>query len=346
MSLDILDYDYFLPDGRVALYPSDPRDASRMLFLPRIDGMARHLQFIDFPSFLKAGDLLIINDSKVFPARLFGNKKGTGGRVEIFLLQEFIDGTWEALVRPGRRLPPGTEINLFSGKVSARLGERTESGGRIVKFETESNLYSLIWQYGEVPLPPYIDRQAEEKDKKRYQTVYAENVGAVAAPTAGFHFTDTILKRVSDIGVGIVRLTLHPGLGTFRPITRTDISEHKMHQEKYFIPKETTDAVNLAKKENRRVIAVGTTSVRAIESACGPDGVVNSDNWQETSLFISPPHDFKCVDGLLTNFHLPKSTLLLLVSAFAGRERVLSAYKEAIELGYRFYSYGDAMLIL
>ncbi len=307
---------------------------------------AQFTRFTDFPGFLKPGDLLVINDSKVFPARLIGHKKGTGGKVEIFLLQEFPDAAWEALVRPGRRLPPGTEVDLLSGMAVARLGERTESGGRIVRFVTTSDLHSLIWQYGEVPLPPYIDRKAEEEDKNRYQTVYAENVGAVAAPTAGFHFTDAILSRIADIGASIVKLTLHPGLGTFRPITRIDFGQHKMHEEKFFIPKETADAVNLAREEKRRVIAVGTTSVRALESACGQDGRVVECGWRETALFIAPPYNFKFVDGLLTNFHLPKSTLLLLVSAFAGRERVLAAYKEAIILKYRFYSYGDAMLIL
>ncbi|OGC95207.1 MAG: tRNA preQ1(34) S-adenosylmethionine ribosyltransferase-isomerase QueA [candidate division Zixibacteria bacterium RBG_16_53_22] len=346
MSLDIRDYDYYLPEGRVAFYPSEPRDASRLLYLPRSQGETKHLRFTDFPGFLRPGDLLVLNDSKVFPARLIGSKKGTGGKVEIFLLQEITDGTWEALVRPGRRLPPGTQVDLFDGTASARLGERTDSGGRIVSFEADRDLLSLIWQYGKVPLPPYIDREAEEEDKSRYQTIYARNVGAVAAPTAGFHFTETIMTRVKDAGVEMVKLTLHSGLGTFRPITRSDFSQHKMHEEKFFIPKEAADAVNLAKQENRRVIAVGTTSVRALESACTENGQVMASNWKETSLFISPPYDFRCVDGLLTNFHLPKSTLLLLVSAFAGRERVLAAYEEAIKLGYRFYSYGDAMLIL
>jgi len=346
MSFDIRDYDYYLPEGRVALYPSEPRDASKMLFLPRSNGPTKHLRFTDFPSFLKSGDLLVLNDSKVFPARLIGNKKGTGGKVEIFLLQEFPDGSWEALVRPGRRLAPGAEVILFSGKGVARLGQRTESGGRIVQFEIDGDLFSLIWQYGEVPLPPYIERKVEEEDKRRYQTIYAENTGAVAAPTAGFHFTEAIFAKIKEIGVEIARLTLHPGLGTFRPITRTDFSQHKMHEEKYFIPQKTADAVNLAKREKRRVISVGTTSVRALESASTESGVMETGNWKNTALFIAPPYEFKCVDGLLTNFHLPKSTLLLLVSAFAGRERVLEAYKEAMGLNYRFYSYGDAMLIL
>jgi S-adenosylmethionine:tRNA ribosyltransferase-isomerase len=346
MNHDINDYDYHLPEGRVALYPASPRDNSRLLFLPRFEGDISHHVFRDFPNFLKSGDLLVLNDSKVFPARLRGHKKGSGGKVEIFLLQELPDHTWEALVRPGRRLPPGTEVELFDRKVAAILGERTSSGGRVIRFDTNGNLFSLIWQYGEVPLPPYINRPSEDEDKTRYQTVYAENVGAVAAPTAGFHFTDNIFEKIKVSGATVVKLTLHPGLGTFRPITRSDIENHKMHQERLFIPAETAEAVNLAKKEKRRIIAVGTTSVRALESSADDRGIVNSGNWQETELFIRPPYKFRCVDGILTNFHLPKSTLLLLVSALAGRERILAAYKEAIEKGYRFYSYGDAMLIL
>jgi S-adenosylmethionine:tRNA ribosyltransferase-isomerase len=346
MSLNIEDYNYHLPAGRVAFYPAEPRDTSRLLYLPRRDDLFQHLSFTDFPNFLKAGDVLVLNDSKVFPARLWGNKKGSGGKAEIFLLQEFPDGTWEALVKPGRRLTPGSQIEFFDGRLLATLGERTESGGRLVQFESADDLFSLIWQYGEVPLPPYINRSAEESDKVRYQTIYAENIGAVAAPTAGFHFTDEILIKIKAIGVKVVKLTLHPGLGTFRPITHSKIEDHKMHQERYFIPSETADAVNLAKNEGRRVIAVGTTSVRTLESAAQNNRINAPGSWQETRLFIVPPYEYQIIDGLLTNFHLPKSTLLLLVSAFAGRERVLAAYQEAIEKGYRFYSYGDAMLIL
>ena len=204
----------------------------------------------------------------------------------------------------------------------------------------------MIWKYGEVPLPPYIDRPVEEEDKERYQTVYAEKTGAVAAPTAGFHFTESILNQVRGIGVEIIKLTLHPGLGTFRPVTRTDIEKHRMHPEKFAITSAAASAVNTARKEGRRIIAVGTTSVRALESSCGNNGMIESSEWRSTELFIRPGYEFKVVDGMLTNFHLPKSTLLLLVSAMAGRERILAAYKEAIDKGYRFYSYGDAMLIL
>ena len=345
MSNNIQDYNYHLPEGRIAMYPSEPRDASKLLYLPRVEGPVRHLKFTEFPEFLVPGDILVLNDSRVFPARLIGHKKGSGGKVEIFLLQEFEDGTWEALVRPGKRLPPGIEVELFSGNANARLGERTESGGRIVTFDANGSLNELIWKYGAVPLPPYIRRPADESDKERYQTIYAEQTGAVAAPTAGFHFTERTLRRILDLGVSVVKLTLHPGLGTFRPITHTDISRHKMHEERYSIPEDAAKSINLAKDEERRIIAVGTTSVRALESACDETGRVKATGWARTSLFITPPYRFKCVDGMLTNFHLPKSTLLLLVSSFAGKDRVLAAYKEAIELDYRFYSYGDAMLI-
>jgi S-adenosylmethionine:tRNA ribosyltransferase-isomerase len=346
MSLDIKLFDYKLSPGRIALYPAEPRDSSRLMYLPRMLNEIGHLHFTDFPDCLSASDLLVINDSKVFPARLRGQKIGSGGKVEVFLLQKLDDGIWEALVRPGRRLPPGTEVEFFDNKLRAQLGERTESGGRKVKFDCADDLLKIIWEHGEVPLPPYIDRLPEEEDKYRYQTVYAQNVGAVAAPTAGFHFTESILERLKNQGVEVLKLTLHPGLGTFRPITRTDVDHHQMHEEAFCIPEETANAINDAKKTGKRVIAVGTTSVRALEAACDIDGVIIARGWRETNLFIKPPYSFKVIDGMLTNFHLPKSTLLLMVCAYAGRERIMAAYKEAIDKGYRFYSYGDAMLIL
>ena len=345
MTQDINLYDYDLPDGMIALYPAEPRDSSRLLHLPKVSGDPEHKRFIDFPDYLRDGDLLVINDSRVFPARLYGKKKGTGGKVEIFLLEKLDNGSWEALVRPGRRLPPGAEIE-FSEQLSATLGERTESGGRRVDFHNNGDLMELIWKHGEVPLPPYIARDPEEDDKTRYQTIYAEITGAVAAPTAGFHFTDSIFEKLEQKGVEIARLTLHPGLGTFRPITKTDISQHRMHPEKFSISEDTAGTINKTRMENRRVIAVGTTSARALESSCDDYGKLRAANEQSTDLFINPPYEYKVIDGILTNFHLPKSTLLLLVSALAGRERVLAAYNEAIKEGYRFYSYGDAMLIL
>jgi S-adenosylmethionine:tRNA ribosyltransferase-isomerase len=345
MTSGINQYDYDLPQGMIALYPAEPRDSSRLMFLPKISGNPEHARFRDFPNFLRAGDLLVLNDSKVFPARLHGNKKGTGGRVEIFLLSRLDNCSWEALVRPGRRLPPGTEIELRGG-LSASVGDRTTSGGRIVHFSCDGDLMQLIWEYGEVPLPPYISRAPDEDDKEKYQTIYAKETGAVAAPTAGFHFTEAIFEKIAQKGVEISKLTLHPGLGTFRPITARDFNKHKMHPESFTIPQDTANRIDSSKREGRRVIAVGTTTARALESSCGTAGLVEPCAWRSTELFISPPYEFKIIDGLLTNFHLPKSTLLLLVSALAGRERVLSAYQEAIREGYRFYSYGDAMLIL
>jgi S-adenosylmethionine:tRNA ribosyltransferase-isomerase len=346
MSIDINLYDYDLPEGMVALYPAEPRDSSKLLYLPLDGGENTHTDFTDFPKYLKKDDLLVLNDSRVFPARLFGRKKDTGGKVEIFLLEKNNDDEWEALVRPGRRLPPGTEVEFFDKKLTARLGERTDSGGRLVRFQSNGDLMSIIWKYGEVPLPPYINRSAEENDKTRYQTIYAENVGAVAAPTAGFHFTENIFQGLNKIGVETARLTLHPGLGTFRPITAADAEKHRMHEDKYSITEKTARTINEAIKEKRRIIAVGTTSVRALESSYAVYGEIKECELASTELFIKPPYEFKVITGLLTNFHLPKSTLLLLVSALAGRERVLNAYKEAIKKGYRFYSYGDAMLLL
>lgn len=346
MSIDIRLYDYDLPEGMIAFYPAEPRDSSKLLYLPLSGGKTEHTVFNKFPEFLRKDDLLVLNDSRVFPARLFGRKKDTGGKVEIFLLEKMEDNIWEALVRPGRRLQPGTEVEFFDRKLIARLGDRTESGGRVVNFSSNGDLMSIIWKHGEVPLPPYIDRAAEESDKTRYQTIYAENVGAVAAPTAGFHFTDYIFKALKKAGVETVKLTLHPGLGTFRPITRADAEKHQMHEEKYSIPSETADTINKAMADGRRVIAVGTTTVRALESSYNNFGEIRPCEMESTGLFIKPPYDFKVIKGLLTNFHLPKSTLLLLVSALAGREKVLQAYKEAIERKYRFYSYGDAMLLL
>jgi len=347
MKIDISTYEYDLPRDRIALYPANPRSTSKLLVIDRAKDRFEHKTFTDIASYLKPGDVLVLNNSKVFPARLYGVKQGTGGKVEIFLLRKFANGTWEALVRPGKRLQPGAVVELAEGKIIANLGERTASGGRIVEFSTNGSLMDLIWQYGEVPLPPYIAREPDEKDKTTYQTIYAKNVGAVAAPTAGFHFTEEILRGIQAIGVEIAYLTLHPGLGTFRPITVQDAADHKMEEEFFSIPEDTAEIINRAKQEKRRVIAVGTTSVRSLESSCNEiTGQLMPSSGQYTSKFIYPPYEFKIVDCLLTNFHLPKSTLLLLVSALAGKDRVMAAYAEAIGLDYRFYSYGDAMLIL
>lgn len=346
MSLDINLFDYDLPEGMVALYPAEPRDSSRLLILPLDNSGLKHTEFNNFPELLRDGDLLVLNDSRVFPARLIGKKKDTGGKVELFLLEKQNDNTWDALVRPGRRLQPGTEVLFFDNKLSARLGERTASGGRTIQFSSNGDLMDIIWEFGEIPLPPYINRKVEESDKTKYQTIYAENVGAVAAPTAGFHFTENIFDELKGIGVEIAKLTLHPGLGTFRPITVSDAEKHQMHEEKFSISQKTAEMVNAAKKNGRRIIAVGTTTVRALESVFDLFGEVCQCDLQPTELFIKPSYQFRVIDGMLTNFHLPKSSLLLLVSALAGRERIFEAYNEAISRKYRFYSYGDAMLIL
>jgi S-adenosylmethionine:tRNA ribosyltransferase-isomerase len=347
ITIDINEYDFDLPKDRIALYPANPRSSSKLLVIDRAKGQFEHHQFAEIVSYFRPGDILVLNDSKVFPARLNGHKKISGGKVEIFLLRKFDNGDWEALVKPGRRIQPGTIIEFADGKFSALIGERTEVGGRRIKFTTDSDLMDLIWQYGEVPLPPYIARPAEEKDKATYQTIYAKNVGAVAAPTAGFHFTEELLEKIKAIGVSIVYVTLHPGLGTFRLITVTDATLHKMEEEYFSIKPEVADTINLAMREKRRIIAVGTTTVRALESGYDDkSGQVIASTGRYTSKFIYPPYQYKVVDCLSTNFHIPKSTLLLLVSALAGKDRVLSAYKEAVDKGYRFYSYGDAMLIV
>jgi S-adenosylmethionine:tRNA ribosyltransferase-isomerase len=347
MKIDITTYDYDLPREKIALYPANPRSSSRLLVVDRNKDSFDHRRFDEIVGYFKAGDVLVLNNSKVFPARLHGNKQGSGGKVEIFLLRKLDEKKWEALVRPGRRLQPGTIVELAEGRLIATLGERTDVGGREVEFATDGDLMDLIQQYGEVPLPPYIAREPEEKDKATYQTIYAKNVGAVAAPTAGFHFTDDILNQLKHKGVEIVYVTLHPGLGTFRPITVQDAALHKMEEEFFSIPVVTAEVINKAKQERRRVIAVGTTSVRSLESSYDEaSGKLVPTEGRYTDKFIYPPYQYKIVDCLLTNFHLPKSTLLLLVSALAGRDKIFAAYREAIARDYRFYSYGDAMFIL
>ena len=347
MTTDIKDYDYYLPKELIALYPEKDRSSAKLFIVNRSRNKFEHRVFADIVNILRPGDLIVVNNSKVFPARLHGHKQGSGGKAEIFLLKELAENRWEALVRPGARLKPGTVVELAGGKIIAAIGERTVAGGRIVEFTASGKLMDLIWRYGEVPLPPYIDRLPEERDKFTYQTVYAENTGAVAAPTAGFHFTREIIDRLKAEGVEIAAITLHPGLGTFRPIAVNDITKHKMHEEFYAISGETAAMVNRAKKEKRRVIAIGTTTVRALESSYEREiGGIKDTDGRYTDKFIYPPYEFKVIDCLLTNFHLPKSTLLLLVSALAGQKRMLAAYREAIELKYRFFSYGDAMLIL
>ena len=346
MKIDISEYDYKLPEEKIALYPAEPRSSSKLLVIDRARSEIEHRTFSDIVEYVGPKDVLVLNDSRVFPARLHGIKKNTGARVEIFLLRSLDNSHWEALVKPGRRLKPGTVVDLGGGNFTARIEDKTEVGGRVVAFSVNGNLMDMIWRYGEVPLPPYIARPPEEKDKSTYQTIYARNTGAVAAPTAGFHFTEEILEKLRLKGTQIAYLTLHPGLGTFRPITVADAAQHVMEKEYFSIPEATAEIVTTAGRDGQRIFAVGTTTVRALESSFDDNFRLRPAAGTYTDKFIYPPYDFKIVNCLLTNFHLPKSTLLLLVAAFAGKDRILAAYQEAIRAGYRFYSYGDAMLII
>lgn len=332
------DFDYHLPAESIAQEPAQ-RGESRLLVLDRT-GPERHARVGDLPRLLRPGDLLVLNDTRVIPARLFGRSAG-GGRMEILLVERVGEREWDALVKPGRRARPGSILELDGG-LSAEVAEKREDGRVHLRFSEpiEPHLDRL----GHVPLPPYIHRPDNPEDRERYQTVYARRPGAIAAPTAGLHFTSELLREIEKAGVGIARVTLHVGIGTFKPVTAERIEEHRMERERYEIGEETADAIREARADSRRVVAVGTTVVRTLESAALAGGGAIEVGSASTDLFITPGFRFKVVDALLTNFHLPRSTLLMLVSAFAGRERVLAAYEEAIREGYRFYSYGDAML--
>ncbi len=341
--MNVTDFDYELPEELIAQTPVEPRDAARLLVVHRDSGRLEHRVFRDLPQYLVPGDVLVLNDTRVMPARLFGTKEPTGGRVEVLLLRRASADTWEALVRPGRRLAPGVRIVFGRGELTAEVVDRTESGGRLLKFSPADNLDERLAALGQVPLPPYI--RAPLQDPERYQTVYARDAGSAAAPTAGLHFTPVLLDRIRAQGVAIEYVTLHVGLGTFRPVQAERIQEHRMHAEYFSIPPATAAAVNAAAREGRRVVAVGTTVARTLEAAAvAEDEVRAGDGW--TDLFIYPGYRWKVVDVLITNFHLPRSTLLMLVSAFLGRERTLAAYQEAVRERYRFFSFGDAMLIL
>jgi len=340
--MKLSDFDYDLPPKLIAQYPPPQRDRSRLLVLNRKEGEIEHRTFSQLPSYLNDGDLLVLNKTKVIPARLKGVKEGTGGRVELLLLNEVREDEWKVLVRPGRRVRPGTKISIGGGRLRAQITDGGQDGYRLVRFTAEGDFWQILQEVGQIPLPPYIKRKPEPADKLRYQTVYARTRGAVAAPTAGLHFTKDLLGKIRAKGVKIGSLILHVGWGTFRPVKSEEITEHRMGSEYYCIPSDLCQEIEEAKSRGGKVYAVGTTTVRALES-WGQEGNPR-EGW--TSLFIYPPFDFRVVDGLITNFHLPRTTLLMLVSAFAGRERVLRAYAEAIRGGYRFYSYGDAMLIL
>ena len=341
------DYDYDLPTSSIALYPTAERDQSKLMVLHRREQRIEHRVFRDLPEFLATGDCLVINETKVFPARLRGVRAETGGAIELLLLRR--DGDlWEALARPARRLKVGAEVRLEDGSLTAVVEAVCPSGRRLIRFVLDGALEEVLDRIGEVPLPPYIHREAEADDRQRYQTVYARKTGAVAAPTAGLHFTDGLLAQIGEAGVAVAPIVLHVGPGTFRPVEEEDPEDHEMEAESFEVSSESAERINLCRRKGGRVVAVGTTSVRTLESVVekeGEDWVARPDSgW--TELFIRPPYPFVMVDALITNFHLPRSTLLMLVSAFAGRQFVMEAYAQAIREGYRFYSYGDAMLIL
>ena len=336
------DFYYDLPQELIAQTPLERRDGSRLLVLDKETGEWEHRHFFDLPEFLRPGDCLILNDSRVIPARLLGAREGTGGACEVLLLNDKGDKVWECLVRPGRRLRPGARIRFGEGELAAEILSVTEGGGRLVRFEYEGIFLEVLERLGKMPLPPYI--KEELRDQERYQTVYSRISGSAAAPTAGLHFTPELLEKIRSMGVGIGYVTLHVGLGTFRPVKEEDILDHEMHSEYCEIPQATAELVNETKRHGGRVICVGTTSCRTIESWAAEDGTLRPcAGW--TNIFIYPGYHFKVLDALVTNFHLPESTLVMLVSALAGREHILAAYEEAVRQRYRFFSFGDAMFI-
>lgn len=335
----VTDFDYELPQELIAQHPMEPRDHSRLLVVDKHTGEIQHKHFYDLVDYLRPGDVLVFNDTRVIPARLHGTKD-TGAHVEVFLLTRRNATDWEVLVRPGKKLQVGARIN-FSDELSCEVIEHTDFGGRVVRFKYEGIFEEILDRLGETPLPPYITAPLE--DKERYQTVYNRERGSAAAPTAGLHFTKELLAKIKELGCEEVFVTLHVGLGTFRPVSEANIEDHKMHKEFYTVSQEAADAINKAKAEGRRIIAVGTTAVRTLESA-GADGTLKAGgNW--TNIFIYPGYKFRFVDELVTNFHLPQSTLLMLVSTLATRDIMLATYKKAVEERYRFFSFGDAMFI-
>ena len=335
------DFSYNLPEELIAQTPLEKRDGSRLLHLDRFTGEVEHKHFFNLPNFLREGDCLVLNDSRVLPARLIG-KRETGGVVEVVLLRDKGNNIWECLTRPGRKTKPGTKLIFGEGELTALVTDSAEGGNKLLRFEYEGIFLEVLEHLGKMPLPPYI--KTELSDNERYQTVYSREVGSAAAPTAGLHFTQELLDIIAKKGVKICYVTLHVGLGTFRPVKCEDVESHEMHSEFCIIPKETAIMVSETKKSGGRVVAVGTTSCRTLESFAKPDGTLEECSGF-TDIFIYPGYEFKCIDALITNFHLPESTLVMLVSAFAGREQVLNAYAEAVREKYRFFSFGDAMLI-
>ena len=340
--MKVSDFDYYLPEDLIAQTPIKKRDDSRMLVLNRNENKIEHRHFFDCIDYLNPGDVLVINDTKVIPARLFGEKADTGRNIEVFLLKRKNYTDWQALLRPGKKVRIGDKIK-FSDGLTAVILEKLPDGVAYIRFEFDGIFEEILLRLGNVPLPPYIKK--ELNDSNRYQTIYAEHDGSCAAPTAGLHFTNELMDRIKEKGVDIVPVLLHVGLGTFRPVKTEIVEEHKMHSEYFSVEEESAIRINKAKSNGGRVIAVGTTSVRVLESCCDQDGYIKPISG-DTDIFIYPGYKFKAVDSLITNFHLPKSTLLMLVSAFAGRERILDAYNKAVENRYRFFSFGDSMLIV
>ena len=341
--MDVKDFYYDLPQELIAQDPLEDRSSSRLMVLDKITGEVEHRHFKDITEYLRPGACLVINNTKVIPARLYGVKEGTEAKIEILLLKRKENDIWETLVKPGKKCKIGTKIVFGEGILTGEVIEIVEEGNRLIQFHYEGIFEEILDRLGQMPLPPYITHQLQ--DKNRYQTVYAKYDGSAAAPTAGLHFTPELLQQVRDMGVEIAEVTLHVGLGTFRPVKETDVLKHHMHSEFYKIEQSEADKINKAKKEGHRVIAVGTTSTRTLESAADENGfLTEKSGW--TEIFIYPGYQFKVIDALITNFHLPESTLVMLVSALAGREHVLAAYETAVEEKYRFFSFGDAMFIV
>jgi S-adenosylmethionine:tRNA ribosyltransferase-isomerase len=356
LGMNLSDFDYTLPAELIASHPVQPRDQSRLMFVRRATGQISHHAFTELPELLRPADLMVFNNTKVFPARLLGRRLGLASQgystdktpsatIEVLLLKALGDDVWEALVKPGRKVRVGERVR-FGSRLECEVVDRGELGSRRVRFVYQGNFDDLVDTLGHVPLPPYIDRPDQARDKAEYQTIFARKRGAVAAPTAGLHFTPAVLRKLRDRGVETCEITLHVGLGTFQPVHTVQIEDHQMEAERFEISPDVAQCIQLARAQNRRVVGVGTTAARALETSAGRHGGTVQAETGETRLFVYPGFTFSCLDGLLTNFHLPRSTLLMLVCAFAGREAILKAYRQAIDAKYRFYSYGDCMLIL
>ncbi|HWI52827.1 MAG TPA: tRNA preQ1(34) S-adenosylmethionine ribosyltransferase-isomerase QueA [Symbiobacteriaceae bacterium] len=341
--MKLSDFDFDLPEELIAQRPVEPRDASRLFVIHRNGGAFEHRHFRDLPQYLRPGDALVVNETRVMPARLLGQREGSGGAIEVLLLKRLDRYRWETLVKPGKKARAGQRISFGDGALICTVLDTTEVGGRVVEFSYDGVFEQILDRLGRMPLPPYIHEQLE--DPERYQTVFAREWGSAAAPTAGLHFTPELLERIAAMGVEVHKVLLHVGLGTFRPVQVENVLEHKMHSEFYTVTPETAQALNRIKQNGGRIVAVGTTSVRTLETVTAEDGTVQpGDGW--TDIFIYPGYRFKAVGGIVTNFHLPKSTLLMLISAFADRDLILKAYNEAVAEHYRFFSFGDAMLLL